>query len=139
LLLFQFQPIQRSEREKVKLVYDYVVLNYRFDNTLHNESNLYRILCDKGTSCAGFSYLFSSILNGFKIKNVMEDGLWARSHWYGELPTKSFHVWNKVFLDGKWLYVDCTWGIFNREEGKDIYENFLSDKRTFSKTHFFKK
>lgn len=85
-----------SDRDKVKAVHDYVVLNVEYDTTL-TRYTAYEGLYYGSTVCQGYALLGHKMLNQLGI------------------PTRIFasedmnHGWNLVKVDGKWLHMDMTW------------------------------
>ncbi|HHY71252.1 MAG TPA: transglutaminase domain-containing protein [Thermoanaerobacterales bacterium] len=95
----------KSDDEKVKIVYDYIIINYSYD--FEKTGLTYDYLPDieemaktkKGT-CYDFSSLFASMLRSVDIPTKLVKG-------YGD-KVKGYHAWNEVYLDGKWFTIDTS-------------------------------
>lgn len=86
-----------SDYEKIRYVYDYIILHseYKLKDGAYN--NLIR-----GVSCCnGYAEAFLCIMEKMGIECQYTVG--------------SSHAWNTVKLDGSWYNIDCTWG----DEGGD--------------------
>ena len=55
----------------------------------------------------------------------------------GRDGTVGSHAWNRVWIDGGWLYVDCTWDDPVTENGEDrlSYKYFLITEEEISGNH----
>jgi transglutaminase/protease-like cytokinesis protein 3 len=123
--------LKSNNKENIaKGCYRIVVENIKYDNTLKNEKDLNSIWNNKRTSCAGYAYILSSLLNGYKIKNRIKVGTWK----FG--GDNGFHVWNEIYINKKWILVDATMGRFNFELGRDCFEWFNTPKKKFNSNHF---
>ena len=108
-----------SDREKIKAFHDYVINNTKYD-VEYVESKLTDINNPSHTAigpllygkalCGGYTDLMAIFLNKIGISNYKISG--------------EDHVWNLVYLDGKWLHLDLTWDDPVTSNG----ENILLDK-----------
>ena len=108
-----------SDREKIKAFHDYVINNTKYD-VEYVESKLTDINNPSHTAigpllygkalCGGYTDLMAIFLNKIGIPNYKISG--------------EDHVWNLVYLDGKWLHLDLTWDDPVTSNG----ENILLDK-----------
>lgn len=108
-----------SDREKIKAFHDYVINNTKYD-VEYVESKLTDINNPSHTAigpllygkalCGGYTDLMAIFLNKIGIPNYKISG--------------EDHVWNLVYLDGKWLHLDLTWDDPVTSNG----ENMLLDK-----------
>ena len=80
--------------EKVMTVHDYMVLNYKYDQSLENHS--LTIMYTKTGVCDSYSKAFKHLMNelGIECQMVVSD--------------KMDHSWNVVCIDGKWYHIDLT-------------------------------
>jgi transglutaminase-like putative cysteine protease len=87
--------IKASNYDKVAWAYDYIIDNFNYDYEYENYS-AYEALKEHKAVCQGFVKLFyvMAIELGLNCKIVSGDK----------------HAWNLVELEGKWYYVDTTWG-----------------------------
>ncbi|MBQ7901619.1 MAG: hypothetical protein IJ365_06630 [Clostridia bacterium] len=84
-----------SDFEKVMAVHDYMVLNYKYDETLENHS--ITIMTTKTGVCQAYAYAFKHVMNELDI-----DCAYVSSE-------QMNHAWNLVKIDGKWYHLDMTW------------------------------
>ena len=115
---------EHTDREKLKVIYDYVVENLTYDYSTVNNS-AYQALKQRRTMCAGYSQLFylMSKKAGFDVSYVI-----------GEAGN-DLHIWNKIKLGEDNYYIDTTWA--SKDKAKR-YEYFLIDANSLSKTHTWK-
>lgn len=98
---------KKTDEEKVKAVYEYVVKNMRYDRVkLKNLQNDYvpdlsKTIKDKKGICYDYSALFAGILRSEGIPTKLVKGY--------KNDLKNYHAWNEVYLDGEWHIVDTTY------------------------------
>lgn len=112
-----------SDREKVKAVHDWLVKNvaYDYDNYVKRTipSSSYGIagpiLYGKSV-CQGYAESFAYFMDVLGIECEMVTGTANNGNgiWAG-------HAWNKVKLDGNWLYLDATWDDPLPDRGNSVY------------------
>ena len=108
-----------SDREKIKTFHDYVINNTKYDleyvesklTDINNPSHtaIGPLLYGKAL-CGGYTDLMAIFLDKIGIPNYKISG--------------DDHVWNLVYLDGKWLHLDLTWDDPVTSNG----ENMILDK-----------
>lgn len=92
---------EASEYEKVKYVYEYLVLHTDYNQNASENQNIYSVFVGGESVCQGYAkaaqYLFDKlgIASTLVVGNVRE----------GER-----HAWNLVWVDGNSYYLDVTWG-----------------------------
>lgn len=93
-----------NEYEKIKVIHDYIINNTIYDkekiNNLnvpsqYNSSIAYGPLVEGYAICSGYADAMALFLDKLGIPN--------------HKISNSNHVWNLVFLDGKYLHLDLTW------------------------------
>jgi len=96
-----------SDKDKVKAIHDYLVLNcaYDYDNYLAGslpfESRLgYGALCKQSAVCQGYCVAFNLLCKREGIRTVMVTGTAPGS--------SEAHSWNMVLIDGQIYYIDVT-------------------------------
>ena len=95
-------PQGLTDLEKVLYTYNYLALNFRYEQNYHNvpKENLIRDVYNFFTKGEGVCYAYSSafiaIMNeiGIKATYAIDDA--------------DEHAWNIVYLDGKPYHIDCT-------------------------------
>lgn len=115
-----------SDYDKAMAIYEWVCRNVYYDYDAYNgvgdvdgQSPLFA-LTDKRAVCGGYATLTAMLLQGA--------GIPAR-YVYGSSGTE-LHAWNYVYIDGKWSFMDATWGSGNSyeagifTEGEMNYFNF---------------
>ncbi len=117
-----------TTEQKIKAIHDYVVTHITYDLNYGKDYTPEAVLMtiDKGRGvCGDYAYLFEYLCDRASIPCVSELGTTITS------PASPNHIWNAVFLNGEWKFVDTTW-----DDGKKIsYKYFLNDKFTFMKDH----
>ena len=93
----------KSDRDKVQLIHHYMVRNYQYDTSY--TKYFFSDLIDSGAgTCQAYSQMFSLLgnMSGLTVQYLSgiaaaTEGAWER------------HAWNRVLLDGGWMYIDVTW------------------------------
>jgi len=119
-----------STREKIMFLHNYIILNVEYDKKyaydikhgIPNNSLSYKAsgaLFDKKAVCSGYADVMALFLTYLELPNI-------------KVSTNT-HVWNAVFIDGKWLHIDVT----NDDIGNNIsYEYFLLDSTDIRHDNF---
>lgn len=95
---FSQSLIGLSDLDKIIRTNNWIASNARYDESLQKTSCYSNII--EGTStCNGYTRAFHAVCSysGIKCENV-------RGYVGDQL-----HIWNKVFIDNTWKYVDVTW------------------------------
>ncbi|MCM1370571.1 MAG: hypothetical protein NC181_01595 [Clostridium sp.] len=108
-----------TTEEKIKVFHDYIINLVQYDkeydvndkNSVSNKAN--GALLNKKAVCSGYSDLMAIFLDRLGINNY-------------KIISKE-HVWNLVYINGKWLHLDLTWDDPTTSNGKPIliYDFFL--------------
>ena len=113
-----------SDREKVQAVHDWIINNTRYDIENYDRKTVpaasYEIdgVMNSGVAvCAGYAKAFDGFMEILGIPCDYVVG-WAKG---------GYHAWNRVLIDGQYLYVDTTWDDPVSRDGRDIlrYKYFL--------------
>lgn len=114
---------KKSIRDNIKIFHDYIINATEYDNlknidindTTYQSNNAYGPLFEGYAVCSGYTDLMALFLNKLGVVNM-------------KVATEN-HVWNLVYLDGKWYHLDLTWDDPVTNTGKDmlIYSYFLVD------------
>ena len=110
--------------ENIKIFHDYIINNTRYDssNTTGlsdvNSSTAYGVLFDGVGICSGYADTMGLFLEKMNVKNYR--------------ISSNTHVWNLVYVEGKWLHLDLTWDDPITSDGSDVLssEYFLIDTGT---------
>ena len=113
-----------SDYDKIKTIHDYIINNTIYDKekekylntdviTQYNSNLAYGPLFEGYGICSGYSDLMSIFLDKLNIPNYR--------------ISNDDHVWNLVYVDGKWLHMDLTWDDPVTNTGEQIlnYDYFL--------------
>ena len=118
-----------SQKEKVKALHDYLVLNTMYDfaaeGKLTTSSHFAQQILFEGYGvCDGYSEAFKILMNGAGIEcNIV----------YGDTPY-GLHAWNQVKIDGVWYNMDVTWD--DPDDGEKIsYDYFCISDEKFLEDH----
>lgn len=105
-----------TDRQKIKQIHDYIINNTQYDQeraknnqSKYDSARIHGVLYDRYAICSGYTDTMAVVLTKLGIKNfkVASDN----------------HVWNAVYLDGKWYHLDVTWDDPVTNSGK----NYLDD------------
>lgn len=93
---------EKNPRKIIKLIHDYIINNTKYDkeradkNIIKYKSNTaYGVLFEGYGICGGYTDTMAIFLNYYDIPNF-------------EIASEN-HIWNAVYIDGKWLHLDLTW------------------------------
>ncbi len=113
----------KTEEEKIKAIYEYVILNMEYDfNKAETLNAFYKpdideILKDKKGICYDYSVVAAAMLRSVGVPTKLVKG-------YSEYTGDTYHAWNEILIGDKWVVVDVTNDdylsekIFEREENK---------------------
>lgn len=91
----------KSVVDNIKIFHDYIINNTKYDtenvtgSSSLNSSTAYGVLFNGVGICSGYTDTMQLFLEKLKVKNYR--------------ISSNTHVWNLVFIDGKWLHLDLTW------------------------------
>lgn len=107
------------------LYYDYNALQKELTNpgSSYAYRTVYEVLLNQRTVCEGYSKLFAAMLSLMGVPNRLVYG-YAGGQGAGTNENVSNHVWNEVYLNGRWQIFDVTWDSLNKyninkETGKE--------------------
>ena len=115
-----------TDYDKIKKFHDYIINNTSFDlETADKDSRnktqshtAYGLITNHKAICGGYSDIMSIYLYFLNIPNYR--------------ISTSDHVWNLVYIDGKWLHLDLTWDDPVMSDGSEqlLYDYFLINTET---------
>jgi transglutaminase/protease-like cytokinesis protein 3 len=97
---------KKTDADKVKAVYDYIIANINYDNQLAANlsvdylPNIDRTFKSKKDICYGYASLFAGMLRSLNVPTKLVMG----QSTYVDV----YHAWNEVYLNGKWVLIDTT-------------------------------
>ncbi|WP_044642031.1 transglutaminase domain-containing protein [Risungbinella massiliensis] len=116
----------KSSREKAYRIYEYVATHIAYDMQKASapifdwRSSAIQTLQDQKATCQGYTYLAVALLRASQISARVVEGTVVG------VP----HAWGEVWLDGKWVPFDATWGagyltqsgIFHADYKKEYFD-----------------
>jgi len=134
-----------NDWEIARAIFKWIADNISYDLNYksHHSSRVSSVLQHGSSVCGGYSNLFDSLAWSAGLESKTIDG-YSKGRGYQpctELAGPSDHAWNVVKLDGRWYFVDCTWGAGHVDhEGEYIREfdehYFLTPPEEFIYDHF---
>ena len=112
---------------KIERIHNYILNHTVYDKNTNNFdiNSAYGSLIEGHAVCSGYADAFSIFMNIYKIPNIR--------------VSSENHLWNLVYINGKWLHIDLTWD--DSENNKYDNNYFLITKeKLFSldtKEHYF--
>ena len=132
-----------TDYEKIKAIYDYLILNVTYDDELlklasknqnvkqYNGFYLEGVFFDKKAVCEGIAKSLACLANIEGIPCVVVEGYQTNN------PQGLGHAWNKVCINDIWYIIDATSGgtIVNDDFEILSYQFFLIDEKTMNKKY----
>ena len=124
-------------KEKIRVIHDYIIDHTEYDklkyenknNDTYKSNTAYGVLIEGYGTCNGYADAMEIFLDKMNIINYK--------------ISNEEHIWNLVYLDGKWYHLDLTWDdpISDININRDTY--FMISTKTLEKindgTHTFDK
>lgn len=124
---------EMTNREKAKVLYEWIALNNSYDLESQRESYTgYGITANKTAVCHGYTAAYNLMCKLVGIPEV--EGVLGIA---GDLDSETVnHIWTRANLDGETLFIDSTWGDPTPDEpGYCDYSYFAVDAEFLSKNH----
>ena len=125
-----------TDLEKIKTVHDYIIRNTKYDeeraqeiknnianDEIHSSNTAFGPLFTGKAICGGYTDTMALFLDKMGIPNI-------------KVSSKN-HIWNAVYVNGKWLHLDLTWDdpvVVNGNETLTYNYYLLSTKELSNKT-----
>ncbi|QYR22821.1 hypothetical protein KZ483_07755 [Paenibacillus sp. sptzw28] len=119
-VLFTIIKPSMSQRDKIKAIHDWIVMNVAYDQSLERYT-AYDAVKSGQAVCQGYSLLMYRMLETAGIESRIIEGS----------VSSGSHVWNLVRLGSEWYHLDATWDDPTPDRpGAVSYNYFLkSDKQ----------
>lgn len=95
-------PQTQDDYEKIKYVYETLVLNTEYDVNAEENQNIYSVFVGHASVCQGYAKAFQFVMNRMGVECALVQGKVRE--------TGEGHAWNLVRSNGEFYYVDATWG-----------------------------
>lgn len=126
-----------SDREKIRAVHDWIVNNtmYDYQNYLHDSIpdisyEMEGVMLRGVAVCSGYAKAFDYFMYVMGIEDEYLTGVASSG------GTSDGHAWNRVWVDGNWAYVDCTWDDPISNTGNVLrHDYFLISYEDISRDH----
>ncbi|MEK3885281.1 transglutaminase-like domain-containing protein [Paenibacillus sp. PL2-23] len=118
-----------TDAEKVKAVYDFITSTIAYDYSLAATvssdylPSIDKTLTTKKDICYGYSTLFAAMLRSLNIPTKLVMG--------NTEYVDTYHAWNEVFLNGKWVTIDTTVDAGLKKGNKSV--EMLKDSKKYTK------
>lgn len=132
-------PINEDEYSTVKYLYEYLIDNTEYDKDADNNQNIRSVFLGRRSVCQGYAKAMQYMLQKVGIESFLVTGYTGAER----------HAWNLVRVNGKYYYLDPTWGDASYSySGSESMENevflppinydyFLVTTSEIAKTHSF--
>lgn len=132
-------PLNEDEYSTVKYLYEYLIDNTEYDKDADNNQNIRSVFLGRRSVCQGYAKAMQYMLQKVGIESFLVTGYTGAER----------HAWNLVRVNGKYYYLDPTWGDASYSySGSESMENevflppinydyFLVTTSEIAKTHSF--
>ena len=118
--------INQSEKERVYKIYNFVIeylsFGYYEGTTDYGNTCILTNIKTKKATFGGYTKLFNLLCKAFHIDSITI---------FGNVP-EGRHAWNAVCINGKWYFLDATWGDSSELATREQY--FLKSRSDFYTT-----
>lgn len=119
-----------SDREKAKAIHDWLCRNVSYDHKFQSHSyTIVGPILYGDSVCNGYSLAFNEMAKIAGIESERVVGVVDNTEIVAD------HAWNKVFIDGKWSYIDVTWDDFTEKHNYISYGCFMIDETEMNRIH----
>ncbi|MBD5470646.1 MAG: hypothetical protein HDR19_05910 [Lachnospiraceae bacterium] len=132
-------PLNEDEYSTVKYLYEYLIDNTEYDKDADNNQNIRSVFLGGRSVCQGYAKAMQYMLQKVGIQSFLVTGYTGAER----------HAWNLVRVNGKYYYLDPTWGdasySYSGSEGMENavflppinYDYFLVTTNEITRTHSF--
>ena len=125
----------------------YYDFDYLYGTTSTTSETAIDVINTRTTVCRGYSALMNALCRTAGIPSIRilgyadSSGGWTYENVHGSEKSRANHMWNEVYVNGRWLIIDTTWNSLNRYENGEKITNaprdnyFDPDIETFSLDH----
>lgn len=115
-------PEEASDYEKVKAVYEKIILNTDYNEEAENNQNICSVFLEGESVCQGYAYAFHYMMKRLGIPCVTVNGTSING---------MKHAWNLVLVENAFYWVDCTWGDPNYQIQNADVDDVVSNSGLF--------
>lgn len=127
-------PQNASDYDKVKYVYEMVILNTEYNLDAPDNQNICSVFLGRESVCLGYAKAVQYLLQRINVEATVVTG---------SVLTGESHAWNLVKINGQYYYVDATWGdaSYTGTTGEDTalfainYDYLCITTQDITKTH----
>ena len=117
-----------STKDKIKVMHDAIINKTKYDqvradtnNSKYDSARIQGVLYDHYAICSGYTDMMAVVLSKLNIPNF-------------KIASEE-HVWNAVYVDGKWYHLDLTWDDPITTSGRNVllHDYFLINDNDLTK------
>lgn len=121
-----------SEELKARAIFSWILNHIKYDQILVKQKNAYEFQYEaefvykiREATCVGYSALFAEMCKHASITTYAIGGYVKDHESFEHIYPYSTHMWNVIYLNGRWHHIDLTWDDSNLEESSDSVKFLL--------------
>lgn len=124
-----------DDYETIKYIYEYIIRHTEYNLSAPENQNILSVFINGSSVCNGYAKATQYLLDRLNIPCILVSGT---------ASTGESHAWNMVLSNGKWYFLDTTWGDASYTgnaalEIPDVnYDYLCANKSIMRRTHHLK-
>lgn len=105
-----------TDYDKAKYIFETLIKNVDYDVSAENNQNIISVFLNRATVCQGYACATQYLLEKIGIHSTIVKGF----------ANGESHAWNLIRLNGKYYYMDTTWGNSRYRDNSSAVEKYVN-------------